>query len=180
MPLIRGDDGLVWRDTDVGSRYEDIFYGNFIDRYPDPEAQRAALRNIGWEDATDHVVTGTMKRTMNKRSITDGRYQYIYNHFYDDDLQIVAFPYTSDNFRAMQEAALSNATLALRVDFYQYRSQEEFYNNIDDPGFRENLIERPSFQPSVEMFQQKLLAWMVETNDPVTSDYKSFLMRTVV
>lgn len=176
LPLLNGDANVAWRDCVVGTRYEDIFYGIFIDRYPDPAAKRAELRSEGWVDATDHSALGTMKRTMNKRSITDGRYQYIYNHFFDEDGSIPAFPYETRDYLQMQQAALSNATLAERLEFYRRRAKEEFYDRDTDPGSYLNLIEDPVFQAKVETFRQKLMDWMIATNDTIADDFQSHLL----
>lgn len=170
LPLIDYRD-VVWRDVVVGTRYEDIYYGIHLN-----DAMRQELREQGWVDATDHTHPGTMKRTMNKRGITDGSFHYIYNHFYNKSDLIQAFPYDNGrSYNAMEKAALTDVDIADRVEFYKYRAQEEFYNTVTDPGAMENLIDDPALSDVVATLKQKLLNWMQETNDPVVDDYQAFL-----
>jgi N-sulfoglucosamine sulfohydrolase len=177
VPLIDGAPGLVWRDVVVGTRYEDIFYGSGINRKPDPEAYREELRAAGWVDATDHASTGAMKRTMNKRGITDGTYHYIYNHFYNANNLTLAYPLYMGGrvLDAMKDRALVDEEMAARMEFFNYRSQEEFYNTQSDPGSQHNLIGNATVQEEMDALKKKLLEWMIETNDPVLEDYQTFL-----
>ena len=180
LPLIHREPGAVWRDVVVGNRYEDIFYGSVINNFRDPEAKRAELLANGWVDATDHEQPGTMKRTMNKRGITDGTFHYIYNHFFNADNLTVAFPYGIDwTWKAMKEAAFVDSEMADRVDFFTYRAQEELYDMTADPGSTVNLIDDVNLEVTKTFLQQKLLEWMEDTNDPVVSDYQAFLNATV-
>lgn len=174
FPIIRGEN-TEWRKVVVGSRYEDIYYGNGLNASPDPEALRAELRSQGWVDATDHHIEGTMKRVMNKRGVSDGVYHYIYNHFYNEDNKILAYPYGSETLWAMQRAALTNATIAERMEFYSYRTQEECYNVVTDPGFENNLVEDPDFSETVSFLRNELLSWMHNTSDPVVDDFEQYL-----
>jgi N-sulfoglucosamine sulfohydrolase len=65
--------------------------------------------------------------------------------------------------------------LADRLEFYLYRAPEEFYNMISDPGSMNNLMGEPTVLPHIQRLQRSLLAWMVNTNDPVTADYAGLL-----
>lgn len=179
IPLINKKPGLRWRDVVVGTRYEDIYYGHAINNRPNAEALREKLRSEGWVDASGDHKQGTMKRTMNKRGITDGVYHYIYNHFYDAETRnsTTAIPYEGGTIlKAMKEVAASgDLAMSERLDFYLHRAQEEFYDTQSDPGSENNLIDEEMFQPQVAMLRQKLLGWMIETNDPVIDDYASLL-----
>jgi N-sulfoglucosamine sulfohydrolase len=171
LPLIRNKN-LVWRDVVVGTRYDDIYYGHLITRSRET-AEGAARVNAGGSHNR-----GTMKRTMNKRGITDGVYHYIYNHFYEPkNNRTRAIPYDNGMILAAMEVAVAGGDLALfdRLDFYLYRAQEEFYNTRIDPGSEKNLIGEESLRPQIVKLQQALLDWMIRTNDPVVRDFTAFL-----
>lgn len=179
LPLVNKQPGLQWRDVVVGTRYEDIYYGHAINNRRDPEALREQLRAEGWVEAGGDHSAATMKRTMNKRGITDGVYHYIYNHFYNDETRnsTTAIPYENGTIlKAMKEVAASgDLDMSERLDFYLHRSQEEFYDTVSDPGSENNLIHEETIQQKVRALRQKLLKWMIETNDPVAADFESFL-----
>jgi len=193
LPLIDEQPDLVWRDVVVGTRYEDIMYGAgkvcktvlssmhrfdckltliYFSSIQLSDADRERLRELGWVDAPENK----MKRTMNKRGITDGEFHYIYNHFFDGANLVEAFPYNGGrSYKAMQEAAVTDGDMAARLEFYKYRAQEEFYNTISDPGAMNNLINDPTVMVDIANLKEKLLDWMLETNDPIAADYQAFL-----
>lgn len=175
LPILNGNRDVPWRKVVVGTRYEDIYYGNGIERSPNPEKLREELYKQGWVDATDHHVEGTMKRVMNKRGVSDGEFHYIYNHFYNDSDKILAYPYGSETLWAMEDAAVTNETIAEKLAFYSVRAQEECYNVNTDPGFDHNLIGDQGSSATIEFLRNELLAWMNETNDPVIEDFQEFL-----
>jgi len=176
LPLIDKEPGLQRRDVIVGTRYEDILHN------VETEEERQIALAEGWVDPPVNK-PGTMYREMHKRGITDGTYHYIDNHFYNrTEFGILrVYSYKGDpTDRAMRDEALIGPEMAERFEFYLYRAPEELYNTVLDPGSMDNLIadSDTTVQEQLTSLKQKLLDWMVETNDPVVADFQEFLVAT--
>ena len=71
------------------------------------------------------------------------------------------------SWRAMVKGAESNPAIKERVDFYLYRTPEEFYDMTRDRFERRNLIREPSRQGEVAALRGELLALLQRTGDPL-------------
>ena len=77
-------------------------------------------------------------------------------------------------FRAMQQMAKTNETMARRVRHLQHRTVEEFYNRSRDPSCLVNLLGSDGALSSqatpdgqrLDDLRKKLRQWMVRVNDP--------------
>ena len=54
---------------------------------------------------------------------------------------------------------------AVRADFEKFRTREEFYDTVADPGCLHNLIDAPAQQPRIRMLRLELLEVMTKTAD---------------
>ncbi len=175
VPLMMGDQDVPWRDYAVTLRYEEIYYGIFIRQNLEHDPTFVdKLKAQGWIDRPDHEAEGTMSRSMNKRCVNDGRYGYIYNHWFDGSPK-QAYPYGDPGVEAMRTASVENPKIARRLEFYTYRSREELYDWESDSGSWKNLVEDPGHLQRLQTLRQNLLHWMDETEDPIREDFKSYL-----
>jgi N-sulfoglucosamine sulfohydrolase len=175
VPLMMGDQDVPWRDYVVTLRYEEIYYGIFIRQNLEHDPTFVdTLKAQGWVERPDHEAKGTMSRSMNKRCVNDGRFGYIYNHWFDGSPK-QAYPYGDPGLEAMRLASVERPRIARRVEFYTYRSKEELYDWEADSGSWTNLVDEPDHQQRLQTLRQNLLRWMDETEDPIREDFRSYL-----
>ena len=92
---------------------------------------------------------------------------YIWNAWSDGKMQYRAENMNGLSWRAMVKGAESNPAIKERVDFYLYRTPEEFYDMTRDRFERRNLIREPSRQGEVAALRGELLALLQRTGDPL-------------
>lgn len=100
------------------------------------------------------------------RGVQNGRFGYIYNPFSDG-----TYWYRNNNegrtMAAMNEAAKSSPEIQARVDLFRYRVSEELYDLKNDSDSLHNLIDDVTYQDELRSLQERLVAQMKRTNDPM-------------
>ena len=89
---------------------------------------------------------------------------YVFNPWSDGKRRFVRL--TSRTFKAMQQEAKKNPTMAARVKHLQLRSVEEFYNLSNDPGCLANLLDNPKSNQKLNNLRGLLREWMVQIKSP--------------
>ncbi|GAA4800724.1 sulfatase [Olivibacter ginsenosidimutans] len=105
------------------------------------------------------------------RSVQNKRYTYIFNAWADGE-RVYANNNEGLTLKSMIDASATNAKVAARVNTYQLRAPEEFYDLEHDPDALHNLIHEPRYQGEVARFRKDLEAWMVRTYDPLVKVYQ--------
>jgi N-sulfoglucosamine sulfohydrolase len=104
------------------------------------------------------------------RCVQNEYFGYIYNPFSDGK-----YWYRNNNegltMAAMNKAAQTNPAIQARVDLFRYRVAEEFYNLKNDPDCLHNLIDTPAHAESVKSLQDRLVAQMKKTEDPMLAAF---------
>jgi N-sulfoglucosamine sulfohydrolase len=108
------------------------------------------------------------------RSIIGKRYGYIFNAWSDGKTEFINESQTGLTMQAMREAAASDPQINERVQFFLYRSKEEFYDYEKDPDATKNLISDGGYTEIIEEYRKRLLEQMRRTEDPLFSTYESF------
>ena len=177
VPFLNNQTPENWRKSIVFLRNDDIYYPDGIKSAlkRDPEFLNK-LKAIGWIDRPDHPEPGTLSREKEMRAHFDGRYGYIYNNCYSDEMikpdELGAIvPYGDPAFRAMKSASKKNPEVKERYDFYLQRAPEELYDWTVDPGSKNNLINDPKFAEVLSKARSGLLQWMKDSDDPLIEEY---------
>ncbi|MFP6765495.1 MAG: sulfatase, partial [Planctomycetaceae bacterium] len=135
------------------------------------------------QESREHVFTQIDSKAggaaVPMRCVQNARYGYIYNPFSDGK-----YWYRNNNegltMAAMNQAARTDAAIQARVDLFRYRVPEEFYDLKNDPDCLRNLISDPQHSGTVKMLQDRLVAQMRKTRDPMLAAFLNRDDRTTV
>ncbi len=181
VPFLKNKIPESWRESIVFLRNDDIYYYDGIRGAlkRDPE-YIDKLKATGWVERSDHPEYGTLSREKEMRAYFDGRYGYIYNNCYSEEIvkpgKLGAIvPYGDPSFNAMKLASLNNMAVKERYDFYLQRIPEELYDWTTDPGSKINLIDDPKYAEILSKARRGLLQWMNASNDPLTLEYQQLV-----
>lgn len=100
------------------------------------------------------------------RAIQGKRFGYIVNFWAGKTAPMHMESLTGLTFKAMQEAAKDNAVIAARVELFEHRTLEEFYDFENDPDALKNLIDSPEHQEEIGKMRGLLAERMKSTQDP--------------
>ena len=109
------------------------------------------------------------------RCVQTRQYAYIYNAWSDGAETYVTETMAGLTFQAMREAAKTDPEVARRVELYQLRVPEEFYDYQKDPHALHNLIHEPEFQGQIAQFRRRMLHYMETTGDELLEPFQKFL-----
>jgi len=76
------------------------------------------------------------------------------------------------SFKAMDQAALSDAEIAERMNLYKFRVAEELYDFRKDPDGLANLIDNPDLQDEKQRLKNLLYNEMKRSEDPLCEKYE--------
>ncbi len=128
-------------------------------------------------DGFDKVFTQfhetSAKRRYPIRCVQDKKFGYIYNPWSDEKREFKNEAQTGLTWQAMKKTAESDQKIKQRVEFYSYRTLEEFYDLQNDPDCMNNLIDDPAYKKQIEQKRNELLAWMKKTNDPALVPFRN-------
>ena len=77
-----------------------------------------------------------------------------------------------ETWKAMLEAAKTDPEIAKRVELYQFRVPEEFYDLREDPDGLHNLAGDPEYADELARFRKKMLEKMIQYDDPAQQAYR--------
>ena len=115
------------------------------------------------------------QRAFPMRSVQNAQFGYIFNPWSDGTKKYRSHSQIGRTWKSMQEAAYNDPELAARTRLYSYRVPEELYDYESDPDALENLIDASDYADDLDALRTDLLEWMVETNDPLLSDFRVFI-----
>jgi N-sulfoglucosamine sulfohydrolase len=111
-----------------------------------------------------HENAGGIRNPM--RAVETMRYGYIFNPWSDGERLFKSATLYSPTYKAMATAARDSAQIDARIQHFNHRSVEEFYDYEKDPDALHNLINDPHYADEIEALRSSLQAWMEGMNDP--------------
>ncbi|AQT69321.1 Arylsulfatase [Anaerohalosphaera lusitana] len=112
-------------------------------------------------------------RRYDMRAIQSKRFGYIFNPWAKRTGPMRMDSTSGLTFKAMKRAAKSNSKIADRVELFENRVLEEFYDFKNDPDGRNNLIEDISYQAEIRAMRELLEKRMKKTNDPALHAFQN-------
>jgi N-sulfoglucosamine sulfohydrolase len=119
-----------------------------------------------------HVNTVSSGKAFPGRCVRSKMRAYMFNSWPDGKTQFKVEAMSGLSYRAMAEAAKSDAKIQARVDQYILRSREEFYDEEKDPEERHNLIADPGYRKEIQQMRKLLLEQMEKTSDPLLPQFR--------
>lgn len=119
--------------------------------------------------------TTSAKNSYPMRCMQSKHFGYIFNAWADGQTFYKNESMSGLTYTAMKKAGESNEKLAERLQFFNYRCREEFYDFSVDPDALHNLIEDPNYQDQIRQYRKQLLKYMERTEDPVLPCYKKIV-----
>jgi N-sulfoglucosamine sulfohydrolase len=106
------------------------------------------------------------------RAVHGKRYGYLVN-FWANRTKPMRMDSTSGlTFNALKKAAPSDPQIAARVQLFEHRVLEEFFDFENDPHALNNLIDDPVHRDEIEKMRAALLARMKKTGDPALEAFQ--------
>jgi N-sulfoglucosamine sulfohydrolase len=121
------------------------------------------------QDDRDYIVkeynenSGAGRHPM--RSVQTHRFCYIFNPWSDGDRVFKTATTGTLTYRRMKVLAETDPAIAARVELFDHRVVEEFYDCENDPDAMFNLIDDPEYQDEITAHRELMEDWMTETND---------------
>ena len=109
------------------------------------------------------------------RAIQNMRYSFFISPWSDGKLRFNVESMQGLTYKAMAEAAKTDAGIAARVKQYIYGFPMAFYDLEKDPDQRVNAIHAPEYRKQIAEMKHLLLEEMERTNDPQLGNYKALL-----
>jgi N-sulfoglucosamine sulfohydrolase len=120
--------------------------------------------NRNWVIKEFHENAAGVRNPM--RAIETKQYGYIFNPWADGERLFKSATLHSQSYRAMQKAAASDARMAARVNYFNHRELEEFYDYRSDPFALDNKINDPNYLPMINQLRRALAKEMKASEDP--------------
>ena len=105
------------------------------------------------------------------RAIQNKHFGYIFNPWSDGQRNFINESQDGLTFKAMKEAAIQSNEIKQRVDFFQLRVVEEFYDFEKDPDALHNLINDPNYIDEINKMRSEMKNWMIQKNDPALEGF---------
>lgn len=145
LPILTGD-------TDAARRETAFTCFNYMNNTPERD-QKSPEFSADMADVNDNY------RPM--RAINSRRYTYVWNCWADGRREIPLEMSASQAIRRI----LVETGHAARADFEKFRTPEEFYDTVADPGCLRNLIAASDQQQRIAWFRGRLLEVLTQTGD---------------
>ena len=113
------------------------------------------------------------KKRYPMRAVQNKTYGYIFNPWSDDIRIFKNESQTGRTFPAMVAASATNPQIAARVEFFEKRVPEEFYDFAKDPDALHNLINDPTYKKEIIKMQALMEKHLKESNDPVFTVFEN-------
>lgn len=118
------------------------------------------------------------RRRFEMRCRQDSETGYVWNAWADGETEYAAENMEGRTWRAMLEAAETDAGLATRAEFYRHRAAEELYDLAVDPDCLINLAADPAAAERLGRARERMLAWLRETEDPLAAAFEELVAAT--
>jgi len=106
------------------------------------------------------------------RAVQNAEFGYIYNPF-SDGRHVYRNNNEGRSMAAMQSAAKNDPAIAARIALFRNRVAEEFYDLTSDADCLNNLINSANHAASIKALQDKLVAQMAVTGDPMLPAFQN-------
>lgn len=126
-----------------------------------------------------NAVTGK-ERHFPMRCVQGKEYSYIYNSWAGSGEPFLNESTAGLTFKAMKKAAETDEEIQKRVEYFLYRTPEEFYDIKNDPDCLHNLIGEEEYQELIEAYRKKLFAYMKESQDGLVSVFKEKILKKII
>jgi len=100
------------------------------------------------------------------RGVQTRRYLYLFNPWSDGERVMKTATRGTQTFRTMKQLAATDEKIAARLELFDHRVVEEFYDIENDPEARVNLVDAPEHRAALDQHRAMLQKWMAETDDP--------------
>jgi N-sulfoglucosamine sulfohydrolase len=107
------------------------------------------------------------------RSVCTRTYGYIFNPWANGTRTFKTATTGTATYRAMKNAAKTDPQMAARVELFDHRVREEFYDYEKDPDALHNLIDSPAHQAEINRLRKALEDWMVRTGDHALEAFRN-------
>lgn len=108
-----------------------------------------------------HENAGGIRNPM--RAVETKRYGYIFSPWSDGKRLFKSATLHSESYKAMKQSG--DPEIAERVEFFNHRCVEEFYDYEKDPDALHNLIDNPEYADVIKGMRAEMEQWMEETGD---------------
>jgi N-sulfoglucosamine sulfohydrolase len=105
------------------------------------------------------------------RAVESKRYGYIFNPWSDGTRVFKSATLYSPTYKAMAKSAKGSTQIAARIQHFNHRVVEEFYDYEKDPDALHNLVDDPAYADQVKELRQSLQDWMEAMNDPALNAF---------
>jgi N-sulfoglucosamine sulfohydrolase len=106
------------------------------------------------------------------RAVESKRFLYIFNPWSNGTRKMFTATQGTQSYARLKKLARSDKALAARLDTFDHRVLEEFYDVEKDPDCLKNLVADPSHQEDVAKFRNVLEQSMEKTGDPVLDVFR--------
>lgn len=114
------------------------------------------------------------KKKYPMRCIQTYKYGYIFNNWSDGDTFFINESKQGLTYKAMKDAAENDSQIANRIQMFDYRVKEEFYDFEKDPDGLNNLIHNPNYRDEIMKLKKDMYNVMKATNDPILEQFKNY------
>ena len=101
------------------------------------------------------------------RGVQSRHYLYLFNPWSDGKNQFKTATQGTVTYKRMQALAKENPEIAARLELFDHRVVEEFYDVKNDPDCLVNLIDNPRYQQFLIDHREMMNTFMKESNDPM-------------
>jgi N-sulfoglucosamine sulfohydrolase len=101
------------------------------------------------------------------RGIQTREFFYLFNPWSDGKRKFATATTGTASYRQMVKRAANEPAIAARLQLFDHRVPEEFYQITSDPSCLENLIGYTEQKPIIDRLRQTLAGALAATNDPV-------------
>jgi N-sulfoglucosamine sulfohydrolase len=122
------------------------------------------------QSGRDHIIkeynenAGGARHPM--RAVETRRFCYIFNPWSNGERVFRTATQGTTTYKLMQKLAETDAKVAARLEQFDHRTLEEFYDIENDRDSLHNLIDDPKHSRDIDRLRGILEAWMVKTGDP--------------
>ncbi|MBG85406.1 MAG: heparan N-sulfatase [Verrucomicrobiales bacterium] len=107
------------------------------------------------------------------RSVQTRRFGYIFNPWADGKRVFKTATTGTATYRTMKQLAETDPKIAARVDLFEHRALEEFYDYENDPDALNNLIDDPKYQKQINEHRRRLEHWLKKTSDHALEPFQN-------
>lgn len=123
----------------------------------------------GTQRGRDHVIkeynenSGGGRHPM--RAVETKKYCYIFNPWASGQRKFRTATQGMQTYKQMVQLAPTDPAIAARLQLFDYRTVEEFYDVVNDRDATKNLVDDPRYAKELDRHRNILEKWMVKTSD---------------